>query len=211
MSDAGEFVDATLRREGSPDRARADKVRLGSDLQFYGSSVGAVRGTVRDVARRYPGLTHDDITALSSELWAAPVFERRLAAIVLLQSNLRRLDNSDLTRIEGFVREARLRALVDPLAVDVVGPLMESLDPPGRARADLVLDRWAREADGWLRRAALMTPIRSLRAGGGDWDRFARHARAPLADSPGSGDGVAEEAISFVLSEMAKVRPELRL
>ena len=156
MSDAGAFVDATLQAEGDPYRAAAAKDRLGGDLRFYGASVGAVRGTIRDVARRHPGLTHDEITALSSELWAVPVFERRLAAVVLLQSNVRMLDNSDLTRIEGFVRSARLRELVDPLALDVVRPLLERLDAPGRARAQAVLERWAGDGDRWLRRAALL-------------------------------------------------------
>lgn len=157
MSDAGTFVDATLQAEGDLYRAAAEQDRLGSDLRFYGASVGAVRGTIRDVARRHPGLTHDDVTALSSELWAVPVFERRLAAVVLLQSNVHRLVNSDLTRIEGFLRSAGLNALVDPLAVDVVRPLLERLDALGRARADSVLDRWAGDSDPWLRRAALLT------------------------------------------------------
>lgn len=156
MSDAAEFVDATLQREGDPDRARAEQARLRNELRFYGASVGAVRGTIRDALRREPGLTHDDITALSSELWAVPVFERRLAAIVLLQSRVRMLRNSDLTRIEGFVRAARLSVLVDLLAVGVVAPLLGRLDPNGRARAETVLDRWANDGDAWLRRAALM-------------------------------------------------------
>lgn len=156
MSDAGSFVDVTLQAEGDPYRAAAEKERLGSDLRFYGASVGAVRGTIRDAGRRYPGQTHDEITMLSSELWAVPVFERRLAAVVLLQSNVRMLDNSDLTRIEGFVRTACLRELVDPLAVDVVLPLIQRLDAPGRARAEAVLDRWAGDGDRWLRRAALL-------------------------------------------------------
>ncbi|TFC84215.1 DNA alkylation repair protein [Cryobacterium cheniae] len=156
MSDAGSFVDATLQAEGDSYRAAAAQQRLGSDLRFYGASVGAVRGTIRDVSRRHPGLTHDEITALSSELWAVPVFERRLAAVVLLQSNVRMLDNSDLTRIEGFVRSAGLRELVDPLAVDVVAPLLARLDAPGRARGQGVLDRWAGDGDQWVRRAALL-------------------------------------------------------
>src|SRR5215207_2723672 len=127
VSDPGDFVDLCLQREGSWERAEEAKARLGSSLGFYGASVGAVRGTIRDLARRHRDLSHDEITALSSELWAVPVFERRLAAIVLLQSNVWLLDNSDLTRIEGFLREARLRALVDPLAVDVTGPLVAGL------------------------------------------------------------------------------------
>lgn len=86
MSDAGDFVDAALQLEASRQRALADEARIGTDLKFYGASVGAVRGTIRDVGHRYSGLGHDEITALSSELWRAPVFERRLAAIVLLRS-----------------------------------------------------------------------------------------------------------------------------
>jgi hypothetical protein len=215
MSDAGEFVDATLQREGSWDRAMAEKARLGGELRFYGASIGAVRGTIRDAGRRYPRLTHDDITTLSSELWAVPVFERRLAAVVLLQSNLRLLTNGDLTRIEGFVRGARLGELVDPLAIEVVGPMMDGLDATARARADAALDRWAGDSDPWLRRAAILSPLRALKAGGGDWAGFIRRTRATLAESSdeqrGSTDGgIADEAVSFVLDEVGKTRPELR-
>jgi hypothetical protein len=209
VSEAGEFVDAALQREGSWQRAAEQQARLGSGLRFYGSSVGAVRGTVRDAARRYRGLTHDEITALSSELWALPVFERRLAAIVLLQSNVRLLENGDLTRLEGFVRAAGLSDLVDPLAVDVVGPLVEALEPRDRARADTILDRWAQDSDIWLRRAALMSPLRALRAGGGDWDRFVRRARTALAQSSDAAVDVVRDALSFVLKEVEKAGREL--
>ncbi|MEN8582114.1 DNA alkylation repair protein [Burkholderia sp. RS01] len=213
MSAAGEFIDDSLQREASWYRADEMRLRLGVDLQFYGASVGAVRGTVRDALRRHSGLTHDDVTALSAELWSVPVYERRLAAVVLLQSKVEMLSNSDLTRIEGFVREAGVPALVDPLAVDVVGPLMERLDAQARARADAVLDRWAGEPDAWLRRAALMAPLRALRAGGGDWDGFARRARTVMAGATDTGpDGsAASEVIRVVLDEVAKGRPELRL
>ena len=155
MSDAGEFIDAALQYEGDWYRADAERERLGSDLQFYGASVGAVRGTVRDATRKFPGMGHDEITALSSELWSKPVFERRLATVVLLQSQVRLLRSSDLTRIEGFVRTGALAELVDPLALDVIVPLLAGLDPVGRRRADAVLDRWERGDDPWLRRAAV--------------------------------------------------------
>ncbi|WP_426995988.1 DNA alkylation repair protein [Pseudarthrobacter sp. N5] len=205
MSDAGEFIDTALQREGDWYRAQQAQGEAGSALRFYGSSVGAVRGTVRDAGRRYPRLTHDQITALGSELWAIPVFERRLAAVVLLQSNVRLLKNSDLTRIEGFVRDARLRALVDPLAVDVIGPMIEALQGRGLVRAEGVLDRWAGEADVWLRRAAVLYPLRALRAGTGDREGFIRRAASVLATDPGTGeDGtVVREAVSLVLRELA--------
>ncbi|TFC07013.1 DNA alkylation repair protein [Cryobacterium adonitolivorans] len=154
MSAAGEFIDATLQRESSWERADADLARLGGSLTFYGASVGAVRGTIRDAGRRYPGLGHDEITALCSELWALPVFERRLAAVVLLQSHVQILRASDLTRIEGFLRTAQVPALLDPLTADVVRPLIDALAGPARGRAQIVLDRWAQEPSAELRRAA---------------------------------------------------------
>jgi len=154
MTDAGDFVDDSLQRESSWLRAEEAQARLGDGVQYYGASVGAVRGTIRDMLRRHRDLAHDDITALSTELWSMPVFERRLAAVVLLQSRVGLLNNSDLTRIEGFVREAQLGELVDPLAVDVVRPLIAGLEGQARARAEVVLDRWERDPDPWLRRAA---------------------------------------------------------
>ncbi|MGP4032165.1 DNA alkylation repair protein [Pseudarthrobacter sp. 1C304] len=216
MSDAGDFIDTALQRESSWERAEDAEARHGGNHRYYGASVGAVRGTVRDALRRHPALTHDDITALSSELWEVPVFERRLAAVVLLQSRVRLLTNTDLTRIEGFVRSARTAALVDPLSTDVVGPLVERLDVVRRVRADSVLDRWARDPDDWLRRAALLSPLRALRAGAGDWPRFARHARLVLASTSGrdvedDGGAAAAEAVARVVDDMARRRPELHL
>ncbi len=154
MSAAGEFIDAALRYEGSWERASAERERLGGGLRFYGASVGAIRGTVRDALRRYPLLDHDEVTTLSSELWLEPVYERRLAATVLLQTKVRLLTNTDLTRIEGFVRTAGLGALVEPLGTDVVRPLIAGLDDLARRRATQVLERWRSDGDPWLRRTA---------------------------------------------------------
>ena len=156
MSDAGEFVDYTLQMESTWERAEELSERLGEALKVYGASVGAVRGTIRDALKRYKNLSHDDVTALSSELWEEPVFERRLAAVVLLQTKVGLLINTDLTRIEGFIRNAGTRELVDPLATDVVRPLLARLDGLARERADRVLDRWATDPDAELRRAAAL-------------------------------------------------------
>ncbi|MBG6213403.1 MAG: DNA alkylation repair protein [Cryobacterium sp.] len=154
MSDAGDFVDRTLQNEATWERAAEAQARLGNELEIYGASVGAVRGTIRDLNRRYTDMTRGEVTALSSELWNVPVFERRLAAIVLLQANLSRLDNTDLTRIEGFLRGAGLPELVNPLALDVVLPLVHRLGGANRARAEAALNRWAIDGNPCLRLAA---------------------------------------------------------
>ena len=78
---AAEFIDRTLRAEGSEERAIVDAARIGGGLRFYGASVGAVRAAVRDAGWQHPELSHDEVTALASDLWSEPVYERRLAAV----------------------------------------------------------------------------------------------------------------------------------
>ena len=154
MTTPAEFIDRTLQAEGSEVRAQTEADRIGEGLRFYGASVGAVRGAVRDGTRRYPGMSHDEVTALASELWSEPVYERRLAAIVLLQRFLAVLQGSDLTRVEQFLRDARVLELVDPLAIDVVRPLIDRLEEPDATRARRIIDRWSVADDPNLRRAA---------------------------------------------------------
>lgn len=159
---AAGFVDRTLQNEGAWYRADDVGSRLGGALASYGSSVGAVRGTVRDALRKYKDLDHDGVVLLASALWgqpkpgARPVFERRLAAVVLLQSRVGVLRHSDLTRMEGFLRSAQTRELADPLVADVVVPLLAGLPDRDRQRADVVLARWRKDPDTRLRQAAAL-------------------------------------------------------
>ncbi|WP_104164532.1 DNA alkylation repair protein [Arthrobacter sp. SX1312] len=196
-SDAAAFIDDALQYESAWERAEDYERRFGAGLEYYGASIGAVRGTVRSAERRYPDLGHDGLTALASDLWSRPVFERRLAAVVLLQSAVRLLRHSDLTRIEGFLRSASLPDLADPLAVDVVGPMLVRLSGPDAVRAASVLDRWAAGQDAALRRAAVLAHLPAFRAGQGDDASFRRTVR--LVSGAGQGRVPAvEDAIDLV-------------
>lgn len=155
-SAAARFIDHTLRSEASEWRTWADGDASVGGLSVYGASIGAIRGTVRDALRRHRDLPHDDITALASELWAVPVFERRLAAIVLLQSEVGALTGNDLTRIEGFLRDARIPQLIEPLTLDVVQPLLRRLTGPEADRAHRIVTRWAASSVDGLRAAAAL-------------------------------------------------------
>jgi hypothetical protein len=158
-SPAAAFVDRTLRAEGSRWGSWDDPE---TGLEYCGASIGAVRGTVRDLHNRHPDMAHDDITSLASELWDVPLFERRQAVAVLLQRHAGDLRANDLTRIEGFLRDARVHELVDALATDVLQPLLDGLDGIERDRAERIVARWASEDDDGLRRASAL-----LRSGGG--------------------------------------------
>nr|WP_306630992.1 DNA alkylation repair protein [Arthrobacter ulcerisalmonis] len=161
VSAAADFVDRTLQNEGAWYRADDVGNRLGGALASYGSSVGAVRGTVRDVLRKFKDLDRDGTVMLASALWgqprpgSRPVFERRLAAVVLLQSRVRLLQHSDLTRLEGFLRTAQAADLTDPLLTDVLVPLLAGMGERERRRAGIVLARWRQDPDPQLQAAAV--------------------------------------------------------
>ena len=160
VSAAVEFVDRTLQNEGAWYRADDVGNRLGWAMDSYGSSIGAVRGTVRDALRKFKDLDHDATMMLASALWgqprpgSRPVFERRLAAVVLLQSRVRLLRHSDLTRLEGFLRSAQAAELAKPLLADVLVPLLSGLGERERQRAGVVLARWRDDPDPQLQAAA---------------------------------------------------------
>lgn len=160
VQEAAAFIDATLQNEGTWHRSEDVESRVAGALGSYGSSVGAVRGTVRDAGRKFKGLGHDEVTSLASLLWGQPrpgkrpVYERRLAAVVLLQSRTALLRHTDLTRLEGFIRSANSAALVDALIADVVVPLLKGLNVSDRQRAGVVITRWHQDPDGVLRHAA---------------------------------------------------------
>jgi 3-methyladenine DNA glycosylase AlkD len=146
-----------------------------------------------------PELTGQRLSELAAALWDEPIFECRLAAVVLLTDRRRLLDSADAKLVERLLRTSGTWALVDGLAVDVMGSLV------GRFPELLgTLDRWAADADFWLRRSALLALLTPLRRGDiGNW-------------TSGYADTMLEEreffvrkAIGWVLRETGKKQPDL--
>ena len=193
-------IDEELRGRGDPDRAAHEKSYLKSGLTHYGASVPAIRAVAKGVVSRHPTLGHDDVIALANTLWAAPIHERRMTAVELLDLYGDRLEPGDAPVIERMLREARTWALVDGLAVNVVGRLADHHRELGS-----VLDRWADDGDFWIRRSALLALLGALRRGDGDFDRFSRYADAMLDER----EFFIRKAIGWVLRDTAKKRPDL--
>jgi 3-methyladenine DNA glycosylase AlkD len=156
----------------TPGRAENERRYLRSDLTHLGTAVPTVRRTVASFDRQHPQLRRAQVLALASQLWdhplTAPVHERRLAAVELLTRHLGQLGVADAPLLERLLRESRTWALVDALSIQVVGVLVLRDD------ADWVplLERWAGDDDRWVRRAALLAHLPSLRRG-------ERHDRTP--------------------------------
>jgi 3-methyladenine DNA glycosylase AlkD len=193
-------IHAGLVAVATPARAASEKAYLKSNLDFIGATVPATATAVKAVLKRHGPLDHDTATALAETLWAPPVHEMRMAAVMVLEAHTRLLQPGDIALVERLICESLTWALVDGLAASVAG-VMVARHPELNA----TLDRWAQDGDFWVRRSALLALLGPLRRGEGDWERFARYADAMLEEK----EFFIRKAIGWVLREVSKKRPDL--
>jgi len=187
MRPLAEQIEAELRPLGSPERAAQAKRYLKSELKHLGVTVPALRIVVVAFLRARPELERADALELARALWKKPIHERRAAAVEVLSLYKKRLLAEDLAVIEDLLRESR-------------GDLVERF--PNKLAA--VLDRWAKDGDFWLRRAALLSLLLPLRRGEGDFERFCRYAESMLEEK----EFFIRKAIGWVLRDASKKTPE---
>ena len=192
-------LERRLRAVADPERAAAEQRYLKSELDFLGVPQGEIRAAVGDLAREHRHIGRDDLVAAVEELWTGSLFERRMAAVIVLARFTDRLTVVDLPLIERLVRESLTWALVDGLACDVLGPMVIA-DPDDITP---VMDRWAADDDFWIRRSSLLAELRPLRQGA-TMDRFVRRADPMLEDR----EFFIRKAIGWVLREASKKRPD---
>jgi 3-methyladenine DNA glycosylase AlkD len=200
MSDVAGRIDAELQTLGLPDRAEYEKRYLKSELKHYGVTVGAVRRAVKEALAEEPRLDRKQLRAAVEALWSRPVHECRAAATELLALRSNLLEPGDLELVEQLIRESRTWALVDVLAPNVAGLLVER-----HPELAATLDRWAEDEDFWVRRSALLALVAPLKRGEGDFERFSRYADGMLEER----EFFIRKAIGWVLRETSKKRPEL--
>jgi 3-methyladenine DNA glycosylase AlkD len=197
-----ELIERQLRAAGSPRRAAREQNYLKSKLEFAGTTVPQARAIVTGWRRAHPQLTRQRLTEVAAALWDGPVFECQLAAVLLLTDRRALLQADDVTLVERMLRTARTWALVDGLAADVMGGLVERFGD----RLHPVLDQWAADADFWIRRSALLALLVPLRRGDTtNFERFAGYADAMLEER----EFFIRKAIGWVLRETGKRQPGL--
>jgi 3-methyladenine DNA glycosylase AlkD len=197
--DAARAVSQALREVGTPERAAQEKRYLKSELEFFGVTVPVLRRVVAGAVRGYPGLDGAGMVAWAVALWSEPVHERRMAAVEILTLAAPKLGSAELATVERLVRESGTWALVDGLAVNVAGEI--ALRDP---QSWPVIDRWAADADFWVRRSALLALVRGIRAGRPELARFTRYAEPMLAER----EFFIRKALGWVLREISKFDPD---
>jgi 3-methyladenine DNA glycosylase AlkD len=190
---------ARLEAAGTRERAVQEKAYLKSDLVHLGVGAPAMKPIVRAFTKGLAALTLRDKLALARAAWDSGVFELRVAGMEIVERYKDELAPRDLAFVEALLREAKTWALVDAMAVSIVGHLHEK---HGLGRE---LDRWSKDPDFWIRRSAMLALLRPLRRGDGEFDRFSRYADAMLEEK----EFFIRKAIGWILRETSKKRPAL--
>jgi len=192
-------LERSLSKQGARARAAQEKRYLKSDLRFLGVTVPVIRREAKAFVRAHADLTRAELKSLVAALFESEAHELRSLAIGVLELSSGRLNSGDADWLIRLVRAAPTWAHVDWLSTKVLGALV--------ARdASLVkkLERWSRDENFWVRRAALLAFHDPLMAGRGDFESFERLA-VPLL---GEREFFIRKAIGWVLRSTAKRTPE---
>ncbi len=196
-----EELEHNLRAVGDEGRAVGAKAYLKSDLEFIGVAAKPLRAVARAILADHPEIDRQALVELVLALWQRPVFELKAVAVALLERRSGDLVTGDLGVVEDLLRRSHTWALVDWLCTKVAAPLAERESVTTAA----VLERWSRDDDFWIRRASMLSQLPALRAGGGDFELFARFASRMVAEK----EFFIRKAIGWVLRDVSKKRPDL--
>lgn len=192
-------IEMELRGAGTQARAVGEKSYLKSDLDFLGTAVPQIRRQAKSWLRAHPSLDSEQLRRLVRALWRRRIHESRSFGIELLVARLDLLRAEDMDLTEWILGRANTWAHVDPMSIQVVGPLVEMY--PG---LEATLSRWAADESFWLRRSVLLAHLLPLRRGEGEWDRFISYADQMLEEK----EFFIRKAIGWVLREAGKSTPQ---
>ena len=193
-------VAAELKEAGTPERALNEKRYLKSELVHYGASVPNIDKAAKRLLAQEAELSRAQLLALVEELWSRPVHELRMVAVELLSRRAALLQAGDIGLLERLLRESKTWALLDTLAIRVLGPLTRRFDS-----SKPVLHSWSQDTDFWLRRSVLLSYLLPMRQGDpAVFDEFAAHADSMLEER----EFFIRKAIGWVLRERTKRNPD---
>ena len=191
---------AELMDDASDDRAVTEKRYLKSDIEHYGVSVPVIRKLARRFAREQKDIAKTELRTLVTELWGREVYELRKLAVNILACRPDLISGDDLNFIDSLLRQSHTWALIDDLAMNVVSPVLESVD-----EAQEVRSKWSADHDFWVRRTAMLALLPGLRRSGHGWEEFSRYADVMLEEE----EFFIRKAIGWVLREVSKHSPGL--
>ena len=202
-----EAVRAALSSAADPERAARQQRYLKSTMPYYGLTSPQVRATVRPVldGAAYRIGTRQAWAATVRAMWdEATHREERYVATALARHRFYRpwRDAGSLDLARHLVVTGAWWDHVDEIAIHLVGPVLRA----ERATVTPILERWADDADLWLRRTAILSQVGAKEDT--DTRLLAGVIAANLEGSRFGGEFFIRKAIGWALREYARTDPE---
>jgi 3-methyladenine DNA glycosylase AlkD len=191
---------AAFRQEGDPERAQGQKAYMKSDRDFFGVRAPFIRGQAKRFKLRHPEIATAALFTMVEALWATTYHDLRSLGIALLELYIKQLSIGEMDQIESLLRRSSNWDHVDYLSTKISASIVAR-----DQKTKPILKRWAADDHFWLRRAAMLSLMPELRAGGGDFELFCRFAATMIEEK----EFFIRKAIGWVLREVSKKRPEL--
>lgn len=189
-------IRSALRAAADPTLASGQQAYMKSAMPFLGVRVPEARRIARAQAKSVTDAA--TLRSAALRLWdTASYREERYAAMALLATRAVRADPAVIGAVEHMVRSGRWWDFTDELAHRMADQLDARPNETG-----VVLRRWSRDDDFWLRRVAIIAQL----GRGGRLDRqLLEDVIEPnLADR----EFFIRKAIGWALREYARVEPE---
>jgi len=197
VEDAVREVERRLRAVARPHRAGTVDGHSASSMEVLGDTVPDLRNVVRDLARALRDADPATVIDVARRLARRGILETRQVAYELLGRRADVRDGLGVRVIEALGRRNDNWKSVDTFGCEVTGPCWRD----GRLTDAAVL-RWARSANRWWRRTALVSTIplnMKSRGGRGDPGRTLVVAETCAGDR----DAMVAKALSWALRELA--------
>jgi len=155
---------AELKKSGKRMRALHEKRYLKSDRTFFGVAVPVIRKLAAPIAAEFK--KNDDLRGAlryAHALWQTEVHEPRTSAILIIAGCEPLYDEQVWELGRGWLDQIDNWGHCDGISSYLLAPLLQNSHQTYRSRRRDVT-RWIRHDNPWVRRAALVSTIRNIRA-----------------------------------------------
>lgn len=197
--DVARYVTNVLKAEAVPENVAPMQAYLKTDMPFYGVKRKPMDAALKPLKRApYKPDSPESYRAAVRALWTLPHREEKYAAIRYARFHQ---DKHDVDNLELFIEMVRAGAwwdFVDEIAAHLIGGVLLA----ERDTAKPIFEKWIRDEDMWVRRAAVLAQLRH-KANTDEAQLFAHCARL-LHEKP----FFIRKAVGWALRDYSRTAPE---
>jgi len=198
MKDVAAFATTELAKRADPEKAVGMAAYMKTDMPFYGVQKKARTEVLRALKKRFPIADNDTYRSMVETLWRRPHREEKYLAIAVAKGDPRFVTVANIDLYERLIVEGAWWDFVDDVAVNCVGLVHRT----ERTTMEPVIEEWVDHEFMWLRRTALISPLKHKAET--DYETLFDHCLRRAHEK----EFFIRKAIGWILREYAKTEPQ---